>query len=195
MNIFETVQARRSIRSYQDKQVPPETLELILEAARLAPSARNIEPWHFIVVTDQQKRKILSKGLYAKFVTQAPLVIVACGNKKASSDWYAIDTALAVENLILTATGEGLATCCVGSFNEKEVAELLKVPDDFEVLLMVTIGYPKEKVDLTSKLNQLMHPRKMLTEVASVEEFGKKFVPKNCCLIKIVSFVSQTKQG
>lgn len=178
MDVFEAVQARRSIRAYQDKPVPTEKLEKILEAARLAPSAANIEPWHFIAVTNPEKRKILSKGLYAKFAAQAPLVIVACGNKKASSDWYAIDTSLAVENLILTAIGEDLGTCCVGSFNEKEVAELLKVPDNYEVLLMITVGYPKEKFNLASKLTQIVRPRKLLSEIASLEEYGKKLIPQ-----------------
>ena len=154
MNVFEAVQARRSIRAYLDKPVPQDKLERILEAARLAPSAVNREPWHFIAVTDAEKRKALSKGLYAKFVAQTPLVIVACGDKKASPDWYVIDTALAVENLILTATSEGLGTCCVGSFDEKQVAALLKVPDNFEVLLLIGVGYPKEKFDLSSKLMQ-----------------------------------------
>ncbi len=178
MDVFEAVQARRSIRSYQDTPVSTEKLEKILEAARLAPSAVNIEPWHFIAVTNPEKRKILSKGLYAKFAAQAPLVIVACGNKKASSDWYAIDTALAIENLILTAIGEGLGTCCVGSFNEKEVAQALKVPDNFEVLLMITVGYPKEKFNLASKLTQIVRPRKLLSEIASLEEYGKKLIPQ-----------------
>jgi nitroreductase len=178
MNVFETVQARRSIRAYLDKPIPQDKLERILEAARLAPSAVNIEPWHFIVVTSAEKRKILSKGLYAKFVAQAPLVIVACGNKKSSPDWYTIDTALAVENMILTAVGEGLGTCCVGSFNEKEVATLLEVPKDYEVLLMVTVGYPKEKFDLRSKLSHLVRPRKLLSEVASIEEFGSEIIPE-----------------
>jgi nitroreductase len=178
MDVFQAIQARRSIRAYLDKPVPQEKIEHVLEAARLAPSARNSEPWHFITVTDSEKRKALSKGLYAKFVAEAPLVIVACGNKKVSSDWYTVDTAFAVENMILTAVAEGLGTCCVGSFNEKEVAALLKVPDDYEVLLIVTIGYPKEKFDLTSKLNHLVRPRKLLSEVASVEEFGKKLVPE-----------------
>ncbi len=126
MDVFEAVQERRSIRAYQDKPVPREKLEKILEAGRLAPSAKNIEPWHFIAVTDEEKRKILSKGIYAKFLAQSPLVIVACGDKKASPDWYAIDVALAVENMILTAVSEGLGTCCVGSFDEKEVKEVLK---------------------------------------------------------------------
>jgi nitroreductase len=79
-------------------------------------SAVNREPWHFIVVTDKEKRKTLSKGLFAKFVANAPLIIVVYGNKKASADWYAIDCALALENMFLTAVNEGLGICCVGSF-------------------------------------------------------------------------------
>lgn len=178
MDVFEAVQERRSIRAYQDKPVPREKLEKILEAGRLAPSARNCEPWHFIAVTDAEKRKRLSKGMWAKFVAQAPLVIVACGNKKASPDWYAIDTALAVENMVLTAIGEGLGTCCVGSFDEKDVKTILKVPENFEVLVMLSVGYAGEKLDFSSKLLNLVRTRKTLSEVASEEEFGKRLVPE-----------------
>ena len=67
MDVFEAVQERRSIRAYLDKPVPREKLEKILEAARLAPSARNAEPWHFIAVTDAEKRKALSKGILQSF--------------------------------------------------------------------------------------------------------------------------------
>jgi nitroreductase len=67
MDVFETIQERKSIRTYQDTPAPKEKLEKILEAARLAPSAKNIEPWHVIAITDAEKRKILSKGKYAKF--------------------------------------------------------------------------------------------------------------------------------
>ncbi len=178
VDVFQAIQARRSIRAYLDKPVPQEKIERILDAAALAPSAGNAQPWHFIAVTNPEKRQALSKGLYAKFVAQAPLAIVACGNKKVSSDWYAFDTALAVENMILTAVSEGLATCCVGSFNEKDVAKLLKVPDNYQVLLILTVGYPKEKFDLTSKIGHLVRPRKLLSEVASMEEFGKKLIPQ-----------------
>ena len=178
MDVFEAIQERRSIRAYQDTPVPRDKLEKILEAARLAPSARNTEPWHFIAVTDAEKRKILSKGTYAKFCAEAPLVIVACGDKKASPDWYAIDVSLAVENIILTATSEGLSTCCVGSFDEKEVQETLKAPDNFEVLLLLAVGYSREKLDLSRKLVHLARPRKNLSEVASEETFGKHLVPQ-----------------
>jgi nitroreductase len=178
MDVFEAIQSRRSIRAYTDKPVPREAIEKILEAGRLAPSARNVEPWHFIVVTDEKKRKALSKGVFAKFVAQAPLVIVACGDKKASADWYAIDTTLAIENMVLTAVNEGLGTCCVGSFTEKDVKAALKIPDNFEALAMITVGYAGEKLDFSSKVLNLIRSRKTLSEVCSEEEFGNPLVPK-----------------
>ena len=178
MDVFEAIQERRSIRSYQDTPVPREKVEKILEAARLAPSANNREPWHFIAVTDPEKRKELSKGRWAKFLPQTPLVIVACGDKKASPDWYAIDAALAVENMVLAAVNEGLGTCVVGSFDEKDVKALLKVPENFEVLVMLAVGYPREKVDLSSKILNLVRTKKALSEVASEEEYGKRLVPQ-----------------
>jgi nitroreductase len=178
MDTFQAIQARKSIRSYQDKPVPRDALERILEAGRLAPSARNTEPWHFIAVTNPEKRKTLSKGMYAKFVAGAPLVIVVLGDKKASSDWYAVDAALAAENMVLAAVSEGLGTCFVGSFNEADVKAVLKVPENFEVLVMITVGYPEEKLDLSSKLLKLVRSRKVLSDVASEEEFTTPFVAK-----------------
>ncbi len=178
MEVFEAIQERRSIRAFIDQPVPRKIMEKLLEAARLAPSARNIEPWHFIAVTDKEKRQTLSKGRYAKFVAQAPLVIVACANKKASPKWHSIDVALAVENIVLTAVSEGLGTCVVGSFEEKEVREVLGVPLDFEVLVMVAMGYAGQKLDLSSKLLHLVRTRKTLSEVASEEVFGNRLVPQ-----------------
>jgi len=176
MDVFDAIQQRRSVRSYTNETVQKEKLDKILEAARIAPTARNAQPWHFVAVTDKEKRKVLSKGTYAKFLMQSPVVIVAIGDKKASADWYAVDVSLAVENMVLTAQAEGLGTCCVGSFDEAEVRQTVKAPDNFEVVMMLAVGYPKEKLDATSKLLYLMRPRKTLGEVASEEEFGKKYV-------------------
>lgn len=176
MDVFEAVQQRKSIRTYQDKPVPQETLQRILEAARLSPSAVNCQPWHFIVVTEKEKRKALSRGAFAKFLAQAPVVIVACGDKKASPDWYAVDTSLAVENMVLTAVNESLGTCCVGSFNEADVKLALNVPERFEVLLLIAVGYPKEKTDLSSKLLRIVRKRKNLDKIVSIGEFGKPFL-------------------
>ncbi|TRO47109.1 hypothetical protein E2P47_04925, partial [Candidatus Bathyarchaeota archaeon] len=83
MEVFEAIQKRHSVRSYLSDEVSSEKLEKLLEAARLAPSAGNIQPWHFIVVSEQQKRKKLSKGRYAKFLVESPVVLVGCGDKKA----------------------------------------------------------------------------------------------------------------
>jgi nitroreductase len=166
MDVFEAIQE------------PRETIERLLEAGRLAPSAGNSEPWHFITVTHVEKRKTLSKGLYAKFITQAPLAIVVCGDKKASADWYAVDASLAVENMVLSAVGEGLGTCIVGSFTEADVKALLKIPERFEVIVIIAVGYPREKLDLGSKLLKLVRSRKVLSDVASEETFGNPFIPQ-----------------
>ncbi len=178
MDVFEAIQERKSIRAYQDTPVPREKLERILEAGRLAPSARNAEPWHFIVVTEAEKRKTLSKGIYAKFVAEAPLCIAVLGDKKVSSDWYAIDASLAIENMVLTAVNEGLGTCVVGSFNESDVKTALKIPENYEVIALIAVGYAREKLDLSSKLLRLVRTRKVLTQVTSQEEYGKPFVPQ-----------------
>jgi nitroreductase len=176
MDVFEAVQERKSIRAYTDEPVSREKLEKILEAGRLAPSAGNIEPWHFIVVTDGEKRKILSKGRYAKFLTQAPVVIVACDDHEASPNWYAVDVSLAVENMVLTAQAEGLGTCCVGSFDEAKVKQTVKAPDNYEVIMMLAVGYSKGKLDVANKFLHLMRPRKSLSDVVSEETFGKPYV-------------------
>lgn len=178
MDTYEAIQERKSIRAYQDKPVPRDKIERLLEAGRLAPSAANIEPWHFIAVTNAEKRKVLSKGLFAKFLAQAPLAIVICGDKKASSDWYAVDASLAVENIVLCAVNEGLGTCIVGSLTESDVKELLKIPSNFEVIVIIAVGYPREKLDLSRKLLRLVRSRKVLPEVASEETFGNPFVPQ-----------------
>ncbi len=81
--------------------------------------------------------------------------------------------------MILTAVSEGLGTCCVGSFNEKDVKELLKIPDNYDVLVMLAVGYARDKIDLSSKLLHLVRSRKTLSEVCSEEIFGKPLVPQN----------------
>ena len=85
---------------------------------------------------------------------------MVCGDKKASPDWYAVDASLAAENMVLAAVSEGLGTCIVGSFDEADVKALLKIPENFEVIVMIAVGYPQEKLDLSSKLLQSGASRK-----------------------------------
>jgi nitroreductase len=176
MDVFKAVQKRRSIRAYLPDPVPKDTLERILEAGRLAPSARNLQPWHFIVVRDPEKRKELSAGRFATFLTQSPVVIVGCSNMRASPKWCVVDTTIAMENMVLVATGEGIGTCWIGSFDEDQVKSLLKIPEDFRVVAMLAVGYPRESLKLTRKAIQFVKPRKNIGEMVSVEEFGSPFL-------------------
>jgi nitroreductase len=179
MDAFEAIQKRESVRSYESTPVPKESLAKLLEAARIAPSANNTQPWHFIVVTDSEKKKELSKGLFAKFLAETPVVIVACGDTKASPDWCVIDVAIAVENMVLAATGEGLGTCWVGSFDEDQVRGLLRIPRNFKIIVLLAVGYAREKVDLAGKIVRSVRKRKTLDEIASFEECGQRFVAQN----------------
>lgn len=175
MDAFEAIKRRRSVRSYLPDTVPEEIIERILEAGRLAPSAGNIQPWHFILVTDINKRQALSAGRFAKFVSEAPVVIVGCGNERASPKWYAVDTAIAMQNMVIAATSEGLGSCWVGSFDEREVRNILKIPDEYRVIAMLTIGYPRESLDPLEKVVKAMRPRKRLEDIVSSEEYGRPF--------------------
>jgi len=176
VEVFEAIRKRRSVRAYLPNCVPKDKLEKILEAGRLAPSAGNVQPWHFIVVMNVQKRKQFSEGgRFAKFLSESPVVIVGCGDKKASPKWYAVDTAIAMQNMVLAATGEGLGTCWVGSFNEEQVKKLLNIPEKFSVIALLAVGYPREKWDLAAKALHFVRRKKKLEKIVSLEKFGKPF--------------------
>ena len=172
MQVFEAIRRRHSVRSYLPDKVSNEKISRILEAARLAPSAGNIQPWHFIIVTDQQKRKKLSKGRYAKFLVESPIVLVGCGDKKASPNWYAVDTTIAMQNMVLTATSEDLGTCWIGSFNERQVKKLLNIPERFRVIALLALGYRRETLELARKVLHFFRRQKKLEKIVSQEEFG-----------------------
>jgi nitroreductase len=172
MDVFEAIQNRRSIRAYEPTPVPKEKLDRVLEAARQAPSASNIQPWHFIVVTDNEKRRKLAEGgTYGKFLAEAPAVIVGCGDQKASPKWYTVDVTIALEHIVLTATNEGLGTCWVGSFDESQAKELLKIPKNFRIVALLALGYPREKLNLQRKNAKAIGRRKELKQIVSFEEF------------------------
>lgn len=173
MEVFEAIQKRHSVRAYLSDEVSREKLEKILEAACLAPSAGNKQPWHFIVVTDQQKRKKLSKGSFAKFLVESPVVVVGCGDKKASPNWYVVDTTIAMQNMVLTATSEGLGTCWIGSFNESQVKKLLNIPVRFKVVALLALGHRRETLELTSRVLHFFRRKKKVEKIVSLEEFGR----------------------
>ena len=151
MDIMDAIKQRYSCRAYADKPVEADKLDTLLEAARLAPSARNVQDWRFVVVTDAEKRNALQTAAADQpFVGQAPVVIAACSvtNKRmnlCAQPYAAIDVAIALEHIALTATSLGLATCWVGSFKPQAVRRILNIPTAVAVVELMTAGYPLEK--------------------------------------------------
>jgi len=125
------------------------------------------------VVTDPQKRTALSAGKYAKFLKNTPVVIAGLGDREASPEWHVVDVTIAMENMVLAATAEGLGTCWIGSFHESEVKAALSIPDTWEVVAMLALGYESEKLDIGGAIIKRIRKRKALNEITSYESFDK----------------------
>lgn len=155
MNVVEAIKTRRSIRRFQDKPIPEETIKAIMESAVLAPSAGNRQPWVFVVVRSQDvKRKLVEASGNQVFLGQAPVVIVICGDAELSGAryedrgrtlYFIQDTAAAATNIMLTATSLGLGTCWVGAFRESVVRQALELPANLRPLAMIPVGYPDQE--------------------------------------------------
>jgi nitroreductase len=175
LDVWEAIQTRRSIRAYQPDQIPDDVLNRILEAGRLSPSAVNRQPWHFVIVRDENMRSKLAKNArFGSFIKESPVVIVACGDPESSPNWYIVDTSIAVQQMVLMATAEGVGSCWIGSMDKSEVSELLSIPDKWEVVAMLTLGYPRKKIDLGAKIIGAK-TRKSLEDITSGELFGSPF--------------------
>jgi nitroreductase len=155
--MLELILRRQSDRKYSDKPVEQEKLDRILEAGRMAPSACNAQPWKFIVVTDPALLSSMTEAASAKllgmngFVSQAPVIIIIVrenpnfsskvGGTIKQKDYSHIDIGIATENICLQALAEGLGSCILGWFDEKQVRSILEIPSSKRVELIVTIGY------------------------------------------------------
>jgi len=171
MSVFDIMKSRRSVRRYQNKTIPDDVLTRVLEAARIAPSGKNLQPWKFIVIKDQEKRKKLAVASNSQFfVAEAPVVIAACGFPDQSYQHqgnymksWSIDVSIALDHLMLMAWEEGLGTCWIGAFKETEVKKVLSIPEDVKVLALTPLGYPDEV--------PRDRGRKELSEIISFEEY------------------------
>ena len=143
MTGIDIVLSRRSIRNYTGQAISPASLGQILEAGRQAPSAGNRQPWHFIVVTDEEKKKALSRGRYNWFIQNAPLTIIGCA-ESGTSRWSVIDTAIALQNMVIAAWTLGIGSCWLGAFNEVDVRHLFQIPEQWKIVALLTFGYPGE---------------------------------------------------
>jgi nitroreductase len=146
MDVLEAIRTRRSIRKYKLERIPDEKLNMILEAARLAPSAANRQPWRFVVVEDRERRKALAKAANDQtFVSDAGAIVVAISDPEKSARWHEKDTMIALEHIVLAATALGYGTCWIGAFDEDAVKNLLKIPAKMKVVAVLPIGIPDEK--------------------------------------------------
>lgn len=161
MTLVDVILSRRSVRRYEPRPIPEETMKIILETARLAPSAINRQPWHFIVITEPKLKEQLSQGRYNKFLKDAAAVIAGCGEYSNSplDRWVPIDVTIAMENMVIAAWSLGVGSCWIGDFDEKQVKELLGIPENVKVLALLSMGYPAERPPQREKkpLEKIVH--------------------------------------
>lgn len=174
MDIFQVFQDRRSIRKYKDVPVEEEKITQLLEAARLAPSWKNMQCWRFLVLTDAAKRAAVGAAFPddnpgKKAILLAPAIIVACGNPAESDvengiNYFVADVAIAFEHLCLAAHALGLGTCWMGWYDEAGIKSSLAIPAEYRIVGITPLGYPDQEPKA--------RPRKALSEIAFFNEWG-----------------------
>ncbi len=156
MVVLEPIRKRYSCRAYQDRPIEQEKLDQLFEAAREAPSAKNMQDWRFVVVTDREKlRRVAESTNKPQIFEKAGAIIVACSN----SDYVMgcgqpigpIDVAIALEHIALQATELGLGTCWIGSFSPEKVRPIVGVPENIAIIELMAVGYPAKGQRQTSR--------------------------------------------
>lgn len=152
MEYRDLISRRYSVRAYRPDPVEDEKLQAILEAARLAPTAHNRQPFQLIVIHTSGRQESLKKIYNRDWFVQAPIIICACGIP--SQGWVRsddqrrymdVDVAIAMDHLILAATDQGLGTCWIAAFNAKAARQELQLPDEIEPLIFTPLGYPADQ--------------------------------------------------
>ena len=153
MDVLDAIHTRRSIRKYEDRPVPETLVQRVLAAAMMAPSARNAQPWQFVVITDRELLAEVPRiNPYAKMVARAPLAILVCGDLtlEISTGYWVVDCAAATQNLLLAAHGLGLGAVWTGVYPRTErmdgLRRLLKLPEHVVPHSLVALGYPAEQI-------------------------------------------------
>lgn len=149
MDVFEAIEKRYSARTFEPRAVEDETLRRLFEAARLAPSAKNLQEWRFVVARDPETISRLGEAAFQPFVGRAPVVIACCAEwdgyvMRCGLPSYPIDVAIAVDHFTLAATALGLGTCWIGKFDPDEVRRVLGIPAEIHVVELLVLGYPAD---------------------------------------------------
>jgi nitroreductase len=181
MAILDVIRHRKSVRDFQDRPVEREKIMMCLEAARLAPSACNSQPWKFIVVDDEQLKNRLCRaafsGIYLmnSFCKEAPVIVVVVSERARflamigglfrGTKYYLIDIGIAGEHFVLQAEELGLGTCWIGWFNERAVKSILHIPKDKKIDILIALGYyDTERV-------RSKHDREPMDKIASFNSY------------------------
>jgi nitroreductase len=141
MDTFQCIRTRRTTRAFLATDVPPQTIRNILEAGRLTPSARNLQPWHFVAIQDRAVLKQLGAlCTTGRFIEQASCAVAVVTDP--ANNWHEIDGARAVQSMELAGWNEGVGTCWIGSMNRDRIKELLSIPKPLHLLTILPFGYP-----------------------------------------------------
>ncbi len=182
MDFLELANKRQSQRGYSDREVEQEKIERCIEAVRIAPSACNSQPWHFVVVDNAELKNKVAAATSNKllpmnhFTNQAPVIVAivnegsnlmaTIGKVVRKKQYDRFDIGIAAEHFCLQATSEGLSTCMLGWFNEDKVRKLINVPKSKRIELLITVGYP-DTDDLRDK------KRKTTENIRSYNSYSK----------------------
>ena len=177
------VKSRRSIRRYLDKPVEREKILTCIEAARLAPSADNVQPWRFLIIDDPDLKVKFAKkvfsGIYfiSRFAEKAPVIIMILarldiianriGKQIQNIHFYLIDIGIAGEHIVLQAEELGLGTCWIGWFNSRKARRFLKIPRKYKIVSLMAMGYYEKRPSREKK-------RKKLEEIAWFNKIEEK---------------------
>ena len=175
MDIFQVIRDRRSIRKYKDTPVEQEKIMQVLDAARLAPSWKNLQCWRFLVLTEQVKKEALlayfpDDNPGKKAIMQAPALILVCADPAESDvengmEYYIADASIAFTQLMLAAHALGLGTCWMGWYDEGGIRTALGIPENIKIIGITPLGYPDQEPKA--------RPRKELSQIAYFEHWGK----------------------
>lgn len=183
METLEAIRKRCSLKAHMsERAIEPDKVNTVLGSACLAPSARNMQPWHFVVVQGKEAVENLVRAAFpgsSSVVEKAPVIIVVCARPEDDvvidgKEYYLFDVGLAVANILLAATDLGLVTHPMASFNEAEVKKVLQIPDDYRVVIVTPLAYPLEdSYDQAAEERIGQRTRKDLVELAYINQWSE----------------------
>jgi nitroreductase len=173
MKFLDLAKRRYSCRKFDKRPIEQDKLNLILEAARIAPSAANCQPWHFIVIQDKDVLKKIHSVYHRDWFRDAPCVMIICGDhsqswkRKDGKDHSDIDIAIAVDHMTLQSAELGLGTCWICNFDNEICSKLLNLPSNLEPAVLLPVGYPLDSANPERHATK----RKSLEEIVSYEKY------------------------